>query len=142
MAYPPPVCCHNHVTTARIDAMSKMVRQVQEREKRLSRGKIKARKIQLRRLYKIVKTWRRMQEEYYPEIGYQVLNRFVNEPDYIPAGRDERKALDLYMDDNPYRVLPRWYKRIPESLVYFNAVRDRIKSMYEDAKKSRMNEIS
>lgn len=115
-----------------------MTLRVKEPKMKLSQAKIKARKKQLRLLNGIEKSWRVIQRNYYPEVTYQTLNRFANDKKYVPVDVDVCRALDLFADPNPYRLLPRWYNRTPESLAYFNGVRAKIKGMFDDAK----NEIS
>jgi hypothetical protein len=105
---------------------------------KLSQVKIKARKKQLRLLNGIEQSWRVIQRDYYPEVTYQTLNRFANDKKYIPVDDDVRKALDLYADPNPYRGLPKWYKRIPAALEYFTTTRNAIKSMYAEARRQAM----
>lgn len=107
---------------------------VKKQKQRLSQAKIKARKKQLRLLNGIERSWRIIQRDYYPEVTYQTLNRFATDKKYVPADDKVRAALDLYADPNPYRGLPRWFKRTPEALHYFQTVRAHIKGMYDDAK--------
>jgi FMN phosphatase YigB (HAD superfamily) len=104
---------------------------------KLSQSKIKERKKQLRRLNGVIKSWRNIQRDYYPEVSYQTLNRFATDKKYIPADVDTCKALDIFADVNPYRQLPKWYKRTPEALEYFNTKRAQIKMMSDKAKSQR-----
>ena len=104
---------------------------------KLSRAKIKARKRQLRKLNEIYKSWRKVQSIFYPEVSYQVLNRFVNDKKYVPANVEVLKALDLYADPNPFRGLPKWYKRTQDALNFFNEKREQIKKMSDEAKRQR-----
>ena len=101
-------------------------------------AKIKKRKTQLRLLYGIEKSWRNIQRDYYPEVSFQTLQAFADKKrGYIPASDVMRVALDLYADQNPYRGLPRWYKREPGALDYWNGIKARIKKMQADAKAQR-----
>lgn len=111
-----------------------MALRVKDPKIKLSRAKINARKKQLRLLNGIEKSWRVVQRDYYPEVTYQTLNRFANDKKYVPADVDICKALDLFADPNPYRLLPRWYKRTQEALAYFNGTRTKIKEMFNDAR--------
>jgi hypothetical protein len=106
-------------------------------KKKLSQAKIKTRKKQLRRLNEVEKSWRNVHHKYYPEISYQVLNRFATDKTYVPADVKICDALDLYADPNPYRGLPKWYKRTPEALNFFNTKREQIKVMSDEAKRQR-----
>ena len=115
--------------------MSRAVQHIKKSPKRLSMTKVKARKKQLRLLNGIEKSWRIIQRDYYPEVSYQTLNRFAMDKTYIPAGDDIRQALDLFADQNPYGILPRWYQRTPEALAYFNGKREQIKAMFTEAKR-------
>ena len=65
---------------------------------------------------------------------FQSLGRFISEKDYVPKDEAVCKLLDLYADPNPYRSLPKWYKRTPEALAFFNTKRIQIKQMYNEAK--------
>ena len=104
---------------------------------KLSQRKIKARKKQLRKLNDIYKSWRKVQHVFYPEVSYQALNRFANDKKYVPANVEVLKALDLYADPNPFRQLPKWYKRTQDALNFFNEKRDQIKKMSDEAKRQR-----
>jgi len=68
------------------------------------------------------------------KISFQSLGRFISERDYIPKDEDVCKLLDLYADPNPYRQLPKWYKRTPEALLFFNTKRQQIKDISDEAK--------
>jgi hypothetical protein len=68
------------------------------------------------------------------KISFQSLGRFINEKDYIPKDAAVCDLLDLYADPNPYRGLPKWYRRTPEALNFFNTKRAQIKTMYDEAK--------
>jgi len=71
-------------------------------------------------------------------ITFQTLGRFVNERNYTPASFEVCKALDILADPNPYRGLPKWYKRNIEALNFFNTKRAQIKQMSDDAKSQRI----
>lgn len=100
---------------------------------------VRERKRHLKNLYRVVGSWRRLAREYYSGVSFQVLARFATEPEYVPTDEKLLMALDLITPPNPYRSLPRWYKRIPEALEYFNGKRAQIKDMSDKAKKQRMS---
>lgn len=105
---------------------------------RLSKTRIKARKAELRRLHKLIRSWRKIAAEYYGgEVSHGLLQRFAKEPDYIPQDERIQKALDLPTPKNPYRILPRWYKRTPEALAFFNNKRAQIKQMQNEQNQQR-----
>jgi hypothetical protein len=96
------------------------------------------RKRQLRNLYKLVPSWRRISEEYYAgRVKHGVLNRFALHADYVPADPEIQQELGLIVPPNPYRALPRWYKRTPEALAYFDRKRAQIRTMSDAAKEQR-----
>jgi len=130
--------CHRLVTLARISEMSKGIVRDGKPKKRLSQAKIKKRRAQLRLLYGIEKSWRVISRDYYPEVTFQTLQAFADKGrNYVPANEQAREALDLYADHNPYRGLPRWYKRTPEALAFVTTKKEQIKQMQEEAKKQR-----
>lgn len=101
---------------------------------RLSKAKIRKRKVELKRLHKIY-SWRKMADEIYGgEVGFGVLQRFACEKDYIPKDEKILLALDLITPKNPFRILPRWYKRTNEALNFFNKKREQIKKMSDSAR--------
>lgn len=98
---------------------------------------IRERKRQLNNLYSVVKSWRKISAEYYGgRVKHGVLNRFANDPDYVPADGMLLDELGLIIPPNPYGILPRWYKRIPEALEYFNQKREQVKLMSVNTKQS------
>lgn len=101
---------------------------------RLSRAKIALAKKNLRRLRKEGYSLRKIAGILKDQISFQALGRFINERGYIPKDEKVCKLLDLYADPNPYRGLPKWYKRTPEALAFFNEKREQIKAMYNEAK--------
>lgn len=102
---------------------------------RLSKAKIRKRKAELKRLHKIY-SWRKMAAEIFNgEIGFGVLQRFTCEKNYVPVDEKILRALDLITPPNPYRILPRWYKRTREALEFFNTKRAQIKKMAVDSRK-------
>jgi lambda repressor-like predicted transcriptional regulator len=107
-------------------------------KKRLSMKRVKIAKKNLRHLIKNGWSLRKLSDKLNNAVTYQTLGRVINEKDYIPAGEAVREALDLLELPNPYRILPRWYKRIPEALEYFNEKRMQIKSMSDGTKRKRM----
>ena len=100
---------------------------------KLSRAKIKKRKTALR---KLKMSLRDIAKLYNNEVTFQTLGRFINEADYIPKDPKVCEVLGLYLDENPYRKLPRWYKRLPEALEFFNKKREQIKGMSESSRNS------
>lgn len=108
---------------------------------RLSQVKIKALKIKLRNAVSNGHTLREMASSplfYNGAITFQTLGRFVNERGYVPASYEVCKALDILADPNPYRGLPKWYKRNVEALNFFNTKRAQIQQMSDAAKLQRM----
>lgn len=104
----------------------------------LSRAKIKIAKKKLRHLQKDLNySLRQIAAKFGNDISFQALGRFINEKDYIPKSEEVCKLLDLYQDPSPYRQLPKWYKRIPEALEYFNTKRTQIKHMSDEARSQR-----
>jgi hypothetical protein len=104
-------------------------------KKKLSQAKIKVSKKRLRTLQKVHGySLRDMAEKMGNVISFQSLGRFINEKDYIPKDPKVCELLDLYTDPNPFRGLPKWYKRTQEALEFFNTKRTQIKTMYDEAK--------
>ena len=105
---------------------------------KLSRAKIKIVKKKLRHLQKDKGyTLRQMAAILKDGISFQSLGRFINEKDYIPKDQEVCRLLDLYADPNPFRQLPKWYKRTQDALDFFNTKRDQIKKMSDEAKRQR-----
>lgn len=105
---------------------------------KLSRAKIKIAKKKLRHLQKDKGyTLRQMAEILKSGISFQSLGRFINEKDYIPKDPKVCALLDLYQDPNPFRGLPKWYKRTQDALNFFNEKREQIKKMSDEAKRQR-----
>lgn len=105
---------------------------------KLSRAKIKVAKKKLRHLQKDMKySLRQISSILKNGISFQSLGRFINEKDYIPKDEKVCQLLDLYADPNPYRQLPKWYKRTQDALDFFNTKRDQIKTMTDNAKRQR-----
>jgi len=103
--------------------------------KRLSMAKIKLAKKRLRHLQKDMNySLRQMAAKFGNDISFQSLGRFITEKYYVPKSPEVCALLDLYADPNPYRGLPKWYKRTPEALTFFNTKRAQIKTMYDEAK--------
>jgi hypothetical protein len=120
--------------------MSRLVVGDGKQKIRLSQAKIKALKRKLRMAISAGHTLRDMATSphfYNGAVTFQTLGRFVNEKDYVPAGLDVCKALDIIAEPNPYRSLPKWYKRVPEALQFFNTKREQIKQMNQEAKQQR-----
>lgn len=91
---------------------------------------VRARKRQIQNLYAVVGSWRKMAAEYYGgQVKHGTLQRFATDADYVPTDETLLQLLDLIVPPNPYRILPRWYKRIPEALEYFNGKRSQIAAM-------------
>lgn len=97
---------------------------------------VRERKRQIQNLYALVGSWRKIAAEYYGgKIKHGTLQRFATDPQYIPADETLIDVLDLIVPPNPYRSLPRWYRRIPEALEYYNGKRAQIASMSAATKK-------
>ena len=102
---------------------------------RLSQAKINLRRRQLNALNNTVcRSWRKVSDEYYPEISFQLLHAFASGK-RIPSSVRACKALDLLYEKNRYSKLPRWYKRIPAALKYFNTKGEQIKKMSDETRK-------
>lgn len=107
---------------------------------KLSKAKVRIAKKNLRELQRDKNlSLRQMAKILKNKITFQALGRFISEKDYIPKDEAVCKLLDLYADPNPYRGLPKWYKRNPAALNFFNEKRMQIKQMSDTAKKQRMN---
>jgi hypothetical protein len=105
---------------------------------KLSRAKIKIAKKKLRHLQRDMNySLRQMAAILNNGISFQSLGRFINEKDYIPKDEKVCDLLDLYADPNPFRGLPKWYKRTQDALDFFNTKRDQIKQMTDNAKRQR-----
>lgn len=105
---------------------------------KLSRAKIRLAKRNLRKLQKDNGySLRQLVAKLGGGMTFQSLGRFISEKDYVPKDPKVCKLLDLYADPNPYRSLPKWYKRTPEALAFFNEKRNQIKSMSDKAKAQR-----
>jgi hypothetical protein len=118
--------------------MLKEIRTVKQPKKRLSRAKIKIAKKHLVNLQNEGLSLRQIARKLGNKITFQSLGRFIREKDYVPVSDDVRELLDLYADPNPYKGLPRWYKRIPEALGYWNDTRSKIRQMYDEAKREQI----
>lgn len=104
---------------------------------RVLKKTIAVRKKQIRNLYDVVGSWRVLARDYFGgEIKHGTLQRFATDKDYIPADERLLRVLDLIEPPNPYRVLPRWYKRTPEALRYFDFVRSRTSELSAETRKS------
>lgn len=109
--------------------MSKAIQNDTERKLKLSQAKIKLAKKRLKAIQESGVTLRAMSAKLNHVITFQSLGRFINEKKYIPSSYEICKALDLLADPNPYRGLPKWYKRTAEALDFFNTKREQIKQM-------------
>lgn len=121
--------------------MSRLTVRDGKQQYRLSQVKIKALKKKLHGAIAAGHTLREMASSplfYNGAITFQALGRFVNERDYIPANLATCKALDILADPNPYRGLPKWYKRNIEALNFFNTKRMQIQQMSDVAKSQRI----
>lgn len=104
---------------------------------RVLKKTVAMRKKQIRNLYEVVGSWRTLAKEYFGnEIKHGTLQRFATDKNYIPADERLLRLLDLVEPPNPYRVLPRWYKRIPEALRYFDFVRSRTSELSTETRRS------
>lgn len=120
--------------------MSRLVIRAGKVQYRLSQAKIKALKKKLREAIRAGHTLREMSSSpffYDGKVTFQTLGRFINEKNYIPANIETCKTLDIVADQNPYRGLPKWYKRIPQALKFWDEKRSQIKSMSNEAKRQR-----
>jgi hypothetical protein len=109
---------------------------------KLSMAKIRLAKKNLRNLQREKNlSLRQMAAILKNKITFQSLGRFINERDYVPKDEGVCKLLDLYADPNPYRGLPKWYKRNDDALNFFNTKRAQIKKMSDDAKRTRVNMV-
>jgi hypothetical protein len=107
---------------------------------KLSKTKIRKVKTQLRRLHKVVKSYRVMARDYFKnEIKFGTLQRFAEDEDYVPQDEKILKALGLITPPNPYRVLPIYFQRIPAALAFWNEKRTQIKTIADEAKRQRLN---
>lgn len=105
---------------------------------KLSQAKIKLAKKNLRKLQQDHGyTLRQMAAKFGNDISFQSLGRFINEKNYIPKDEKVCRLLDLYADPNPFRGLPKWYKRTQDALNFFNEKRKQIKRMSDEAKRQR-----
>ena len=104
---------------------------------RLNKTALRALRRQLKRLHDLY-SYREMSEQIYSsEVSHSVLQRLATDKKYTPADVQIWQALDLVQKPNPYRVLPRWFKRTPEALEYFNTKRAQIRTMSDAAKEQR-----
>jgi hypothetical protein len=107
---------------------------------RISKKKIKALRRELIRRHELYGSWRIMARELYKdEINFSTLQKFVTK-DFVPADERLLKVLGLITPPNPYRNLPRWYKRIPEALAFFNRKREQIREMSRETKRQTKNQ--
>ena len=112
--------------------MSRMIVSDGKSKIKLSQAKIKELKKKLRGAISAGHSLREMATSpffYDGAVTFQMLGRFIKEKDFVPASFEICKALDLLADPNPYRGLPKWYKRTPEALRFFNTKREQIKEM-------------
>jgi len=104
---------------------------------KLNKTALGALRRQLKRLHSLY-SYREMSEQIYnSEVSHSVLQRLATDKGYTPADVNILQALDLIRKPNPYRVLPRWFKRTPEALEYFNRKRAQIRTMSDAAKAQR-----
>lgn len=99
---------------------------------------VRERKKQIKNLYGVVGSWRKLARDYYEGVSFQVLARFATEAEYVPTDEGLLKALDLITPPNPYRGMPRWWERTPKALAFFTRKKEQVKQMFEDAKRERM----
>jgi hypothetical protein len=118
--------------------MSRAIVQDGKLKIRLSQAKIKNLKRKLKEAIKAGYTLREMAISphfYNGAITFQTLGRFIHERDFVPANVETCKALDILADPNPYRILPKWYKRTTGALLFFNTKREQIKRMSDAQRK-------
>src|SRR3990172_1317589 len=102
---------------------------------RLNKSKIAKRKAQLKRLHKVY-SWRKMAKEIFNgEIKFGTLERFVTDPDYVPKEEQLLRVLDLIAPPNPYRGMPRWWKRTQKALEKFNSMKAKVKQLSDDTRR-------
>ena len=98
-------------------------------------------RVHLRRLHKIY-SWRKMAADIYGgRVAHGVLQRLATDKDYTPTDEKILFELELIKKPNPYKSLPRWYKRTPEALEYFNTKRQQIKTISDNAKQQRAEAV-
>lgn len=112
---------------------------------RVLKKTVLTRKKQIRRLYEVVGSWRKMSQEYYGgRVKHGVLCRFATDADYVPSDETLLAELDLIEPPNPYRIMPRWFMRTPNALAWYNRKREQVKNLSETTRKTtrRIYEIS
>ena len=103
----------------------------------LNKAALRALRGQLKRLNKLY-SWREMARDIYgDEVSHSVLQRLAKDREYTPADVKILTALDLLRKPNPYRALPRWFKRTPEALEYVNGKRAQTKGMADATREQR-----
>lgn len=104
--------------------------------KKINKTALSALRRQLRRLNDIY-SWGEMSEQIYEgTVSRSVLHRIATDKRYTPADEQILTALDLYRKPNPYRILPRWFKRTPEALEYVNTKREQIRQMGRETRRA------
>ena len=106
--------------------------------KLVSKALIKQRKKAIKNLYDQMPTpsWRDLSRDIFQEkIKHGVLHRFATKPGYIPADPEILEELGLIKKPNPYRPLPKYYKRTPQALAYYQHTADLIRKTGAAAKK-------
>ena len=91
---------------------------------------IKQRKKAIKNLYEQmpVPSWRVLAREIFQDkIKHGVLNKFAMKPHYVPADPEILEELGLIKKPNPYRPLPKYYKRTPQALAYYQHTADLIR---------------
>lgn len=103
----------------------------------LSKTLVRKRKAELKRLHKIY-SWRIISRDFYDnQIKFGTLERFANDPKYIPKDCRLLDILEVMKTPSPYRMLPKWFKRNPQALEYFNTKRTQIQALSDEAKRQR-----
>lgn len=103
----------------------------------LSKALVRKRKAELKRLHKIY-SWRVISKDFYEgKIKFGTLERFATDLTYIPKDKILLDLLEVMKTPSPYRTLPKWFKRTPEALEYFNTKRSQIQALGNEAKRQR-----
>jgi len=103
---------------------------------RLNKRKIKALRRELIRRHKLIGSWRIMARELYKdEINFSTLQKFATK-DFVPADERLLKVLGLITPPNPYRIMPRYFQRTPEALVWFLHKRNLAKGIGDETRRA------
>jgi hypothetical protein len=104
---------------------------------RLSKSLVRKRRAELKRLHKIY-SWRVIARDFYDDqIQFGTLQRFATDRTYTPKDPSLLDLLGVMVTPSPYRQLPKWFKRTPQALEYFNTKRAQIQTLSNEAKRQR-----